>query len=190
MPRAGLSRQRVVEAAGDLADQLGYDRLTLAAVAQHFGVAVPSLYKHIAGLDQLQAEVAAEAITELGKRLAAAIAGETGQGLRALAHAYRQYAHGHPGRYAATVRAADPSNPAAVAASEAVLSTVLSVLEGYGIKGDDAIDTTRAIRSALHGFVTLEAASGFGLPRDIDRSFDRLVTMLESALVRPVTASP
>jgi hypothetical protein len=34
----------------------------------------------------------------------------------------------------------------------------------------------------LHGFVTLEAAGGFGLPRDVDRSFDRLVDALDAAL--------
>ena len=40
----------------------------------------------------------------------------------------------------------------------------------------------RAVRSALHGFVSLEHAGGFGLPVDIDRSFDRLVTAMDRAL--------
>lgn len=188
MPRAGLSLQRVVEAAGDLADEVGYDHLTLAAVAQHFGVAVPSLYKHIAGLDELLAALAVEAIATLGERLSTAA--EAGPGLRPLAEAYRQFARSHPGRYAATVRAADPSDPAARAATERVLATVGSVLEQYNLPSDGAmVDTTRAIRSALHGFVSLEAASGFGLPRDIDLSFHHLVAMLESALLNPVAAS-
>jgi AcrR family transcriptional regulator len=180
----------VVEAAGDLADELGYDRLTLAALAQHFEVAVPSLYKHIAGVDQLLAAVAAEAIAALGERLREATTRSPGRSLRPLAAAYREFAHRHPGRYAATVRAADPSTPAAVAAGESVLATVLTVLAEYGIEGEGAIDTTRAIRSALHGFVSLEAASGFGLPRDVDRSFGHLVAMLETALVSLAAASP
>lgn len=46
---------------------------------------------------------------------------------------------------------------------------------------DDVFDATRALRSALHGFVSLEAAGGFGLPRDVDRSFSRLVTAVDSA---------
>ena len=56
------------------------------------------------------------------------------------------------------------------------------VLAGYQLRDDDAIDATRALRSTLHGFVTLEAAGGFGLPVDVDRSFDRLVRGLITAL--------
>ncbi|MEV1143797.1 TetR family transcriptional regulator, partial [Micromonospora sp. NPDC049799] len=53
MPRAGLTPQTVVRAAADLADEVGLDRLTLAAVAARLGVALPSLYKHVRGADAL-----------------------------------------------------------------------------------------------------------------------------------------
>ncbi|MDI5938548.1 TetR-like C-terminal domain-containing protein, partial [Micromonospora sp. DH15] len=54
-------------------------------------------------------------------------------------------------------------------------------LRGYGLDGDDAVDATRVLRSALHGFLALEAAGGFGLPRDLDRSYDQLVAGLDVA---------
>jgi catechol 2,3-dioxygenase-like lactoylglutathione lyase family enzyme len=66
-----------------------------------------------------------------------------------------------------------------VAASEAVLGTVLAVLAERGLTGEDAIDATRALRAALHGFVALEAAGGFGMPQDVGRSFARLVAGLD-----------
>jgi hypothetical protein len=44
-----------------------------------------------------------------------------------------------------------------------------------GLSGDDAVDATRALRAALHGFVVLEAAHGFGVAADVDRSFTRLL---------------
>jgi Tetracyclin repressor-like, C-terminal domain len=43
------------------------------------------------------------------------------------------------------------------------------------------VDATRALRSALHGFVMLENAGGFGLPRDVDRSFGQLVAAFDLA---------
>jgi AcrR family transcriptional regulator len=178
VPRAGLSRELVVAEAATVADEIGYERLTLAAVAERFGVAVPSLYKHVAGLGALRRELALLAIRDLGAHLEQAVQAG-GADLRSVAHAYREFARSHPGRYTATLRAADPSDDEAVAASDAVLATVLTVLGAYGLAGDDGIDAVRTIRSSLHGFVTLERLGGFGLPRDVDRSFERMVEMLD-----------
>jgi hypothetical protein len=38
--------------------------------------------------------------------------------------------------------------------------------------------TRVATRSAIHGFVALEAGGGFGMPDDVDRSFEALLDML------------
>jgi hypothetical protein len=57
---------------------------------------------------------------------------------------------------------------------------VIDVLRAWGLDGDEAVHATRVLRAALHGFVTLEADGGFGLPTDVDESFQRMV----GALVR------
>ena len=181
MPRAGLSREVVVAEAAQVADEVGYDRLTLATVAERLGVAVPSLYKHVNGLGELRRDLTVLALRELGVALGSAVERRGDDGLRAIADAYRGYARSHPGRYPATLRAVDPHDHDADEASRALLRTVFSVLARYGLSGDDAIDATRALRAALHGFVTLEAVGGFGLPRDVDRSFARLVQILDTA---------
>jgi AcrR family transcriptional regulator len=180
VPRAGLSPDVVVAEAARLADEIGLERLTLAGLARRFGVAVPSLYKHVDGLEALRRALAGRSVRELGEALA--VGQREAGGLRGLAVAYRGFAHAHPGRYAATLRAPDPADGEAEAASRSVLETVLAVLDGYGLSGPDAIDATRAVRSALHGFVSLESIGGFGLPQDVDRSFDRLVEILDAAL--------
>lgn len=182
MPRAGLSPSVVVEQAARIADDVGYDQLTLAAVADHFGVAVPSLYKHVDGLDGLRRHLAVQAIAELGSAMSKAVAEGSGDPLRALALAYRGYARSHPGRYRATLQAPGTDNPEAVGVSQSLLDTVYRVLAGYGLGEADLIDATRAFRSALHGFVSLEQVGGFGMPHDIDRSFHRLVDMFDRAL--------
>jgi AcrR family transcriptional regulator len=183
VPRAGLSRRAVVTAAAELADEAGWDRLTLAAVAGRLGVRLPSLYKHIASLDGLRRDVAVLAVTELGAALSAAAVGRAGpEALRAVAAAYRGYGQRHPGRYAATVRAPAPEDVEHNAAAESVLRVVLAVLAGYGVTGEDSIDAARALRSALHGFLTLETAGGFGMPVDIDRSYRRLIDGLDATL--------
>lgn len=172
----------MVDEAARLADEVGLERLTLAMIAQRLGVALPSLYKHVRGLDALLQKLSALATAELAAVLSAAAVGRAGgDAVRALAHAYRTYARTYPGRYLTTQRVPDPEDPEHVAAGERAVGTIYAVLVGYGLTGDDAVDATRALRSALHGFVILDGAGGFGLPRDVDRSYDRLVAALDLA---------
>jgi len=183
MPRPGLTSSRVVEEAGQLADELGLARLTLAGLAARLGVRQPSLYKHIEGMDALQSSIAVRAKLELADTLARSAVGRSrAVAISAMCHAYREWAIAHPGRYASTQRPSTPGDAQAEAADRSVIDVVTAVLAGYNLRDDDAIDATRALRSALHGFVTLETTGGFGLPVDIDRSFDRLVHGLEVAL--------
>ncbi len=182
MPRASLSPALLIAEAARLADAVGFDQLSLAAVARRFGVAVPSLYKHVGGLAGLRRGLAVLAVRELGAALAAAGEGSPGERLRAMAEAYRDYARAHPGRYQATLRAPEPGDAEHRAASDAVLATIFDALAPYGLGRADAVDATRVLRAALHGFVALESEGAFGLPRDVDRSFARLVDVLDSAV--------
>jgi AcrR family transcriptional regulator len=183
VPRAGLSQDRVVHEAERIADEVGLSKLTLAALAESLGVRQPSLYKHIDGMDALQRSIAVRAKLELAEVLGRAAVGKSrGDAVRAVCLAYRSWALEHPGRYAATVRAPAQGDADDLAASTVVAEVVFGVLAGYGLEGDDAVDAVRAMRASLHGFVNLESAGGFGLPRDVARSFDRLVAGLTAAL--------
>lgn len=176
MPRAGLTEDRVVSEAERLCDEVGIDDLSLAALADRLGVRQPSLYKHVDGLPALKRAIAIRAKAELGEVLARASVGKAGDdAIRSLAAAHRTWAHQHPGRYHASVRAADLGDPQDQAATAAAVGVVLDVLAGYGYHGADAVHAARALRSAMHGFVSLEAAGGFGLPESLDDSYDRLV---------------
>jgi AcrR family transcriptional regulator len=196
MPRAGLTPDLIVAEAARLADEVGFEGVTLAVLAARFGVAVPSLYKHIAGIDDVRRRLAIRSVREFGRALEEAIAAApaaksrdraAGQAdrltvLLAMADGYRGYARAHPGRYASSVRAPEPGDAEHRDANAAVLATAFAVLDRYGLAGDDAIDAARALRAALHGFIALEAAGGFGLPRDVERSYHRLVHGLHHAL--------
>lgn len=93
----------VTEVAGDLVDRHGAEALTLALVAKEVGVATPSLYKHVGGLDDLRSRVSAAATIQLSKALAEATVGLAGRdALVALASTYRSYAAEHPGLYPLT----------------------------------------------------------------------------------------
>jgi AcrR family transcriptional regulator len=182
MPRAGLTEERVVEEGERFADEVGLSSLTLAALAERLGVRQPSLYKHITGTDGLRRSIALRAKDELAIVLGRAAVGRArGEAIAAMALAYRAWAHQHPGRYAAAQRAPVPGDIDDEIASASVTQVAFDVMAGYELRDEDAVDAIRALRAALHGFVTLEAAGGFGLPVDVDRSYDRLVAGLTTA---------
>jgi len=183
MPRAGLRPEGVVAAAAELADAEGLERLTLARVAERLGVRTPSLYAHLGGLPDLRRRLAARGSDELAGRLQAAAAGRARrEALAAVAEAYAAYARAHPGGYAALQRAPAADDPEGQAAAARLLEVVAAVLGGYGLEGEDAIHAIRILRAALHGFVSLEAAGGFGLPADPDETLRRLVAILDAGL--------
>ncbi len=183
MPRAGLTTERVVRAAGEMADENGWSQLTLAGLATRLGVRQPSLYKHIESLDGLHRGISLLAKRDLGEVIARATVGRSGRdALRALCLAYRGWVHEHPGRYAATVRAPAADDLEDQQASADVVAVVVAVLAGFGLDGERAIDAARTVRSAVHGFVVLEASGGFGLPRDLDASFAFLIDTLAGGL--------
>jgi AcrR family transcriptional regulator len=183
MPRAGLSTDVVVAEAARLVDLDGAGALTLRAVAESFGVAQPSLYKHIGGLDDLHHRLALVAARDLGTALRRAASGKaTEDALRAVASAYRRYASAHPGCYGYLLRPREDDDDHARASTE-VLEVLYDVLNGYGVvDDDDLVDATRFLRSVMHGFVSLEVGGGFAMARSVDRSFDRALRALDAAL--------
>ncbi|MGH3470528.1 MAG: WHG domain-containing protein [Nocardioidaceae bacterium] len=186
MPRAGLNRARVVAAAALLADEVGFDRLTLAALAKRLGVQLPSLYKHVAGLAALRQQLSVRAKLELADVLARATVGKArGDALRALGVTLRGWAADHPGAYAASLQAPSPGDADDVAASEAAIKVVYDVLEGYALDEDTRIDATRSLRAALDGFAALEQRGAFALTRPVDASFGWLLDSLDLALSSP-----
>ena len=189
MPRAGLNRAAVVEAAGILADEDGLEELSLVDLAERLGVRKPSLYNHIAGIGDIRRELALVGLRELGRSLSRAAAGKAGDdGLFALAEAYRTFVKQRPGLYGATVRSYrlyDPDDPGLEAAESEALEPVLDVLGSCGIREwDEAIHAARGLRSLAHGFATLEEAGGFGMSVDQNESFHRLVRAYADGLLR------
>jgi AcrR family transcriptional regulator len=176
LPRAGLTRESVVEAAADMADEVGVNAITIAALAERLGVKQPSLYKHLDSLAGLHRSVSLLAKRELGEAIARAAVGRSGaDAIFAMSHAYRNWAIRHPGRYDVSQIPASPGDVEAQTTMMAAIQTIADVLTAYQLEGDDSVDAIRAIRSILHGFVSLETSGGFALKADVDRSFDRLI---------------
>ena len=178
--KAGVGEDDVIEAAARIADVQGMEAVTLASVAGALGIRSPSLYAHVDGLDGLRRRLALRAAAAIAEALRDAAAGHTGtDALEAIAHAYRAFAHAHPGWYAAAQRAVRPGEDDELyEALAAAAMPAIEALASLGLPPEETIHRTRAFRAALHGFVTLEQVGGFGRPESVDDSFRRLVALV------------
>lgn len=179
--KAGITHEQVIDAAAGVADRDGLAAVTLAAVAGAIGVRAPSLYSHVDGLDGLRRDLARRATHLLGERLRSA-AGDRADpvaALRSIGHAYRGFAHDHPGLYACLLPVPQPDDdPEGAAAAEVPVRTISALLADLGISIDRHVDVIRAFRALLHGFVDLELGHGFGLAQPVDASFDLALDLL------------
>ncbi|AYC37715.1 TetR/AcrR family transcriptional regulator [Streptomyces griseorubiginosus] len=182
-PRAGLTPERLTVAAADLADEVGFENVTLAGLAKRFGVKDASLYSHVRNLQDLRVRVALLAGGEMIDRIAVAVAGRAGKdALAAFAGAYRAYALERPGRYAATQIRIDQSLIAGTPALRRTAEITYGMLRAYGLSEPDLTDAVRLLRATFHGYCALESTGGFGAPRDVRASWDKAVDALHIAL--------
>ncbi|MEU8657755.1 TetR/AcrR family transcriptional regulator [Actinoplanes philippinensis] len=192
MPRAGLAPAAVIEAAAALADEVGLEKVTMGLLAERLGVRTPSLYKHVDSLEALRRGITLQAMRDFRDAVSRVAVGRAGpDAVRAFAGAYRRWSVAHPGRYASAVRAPDTGDEDEEhrRLNNEVMQIMYDVLAGFELRGTHAVDAARVLRSSLHGFVTVEAAGGFGLPRDVDRSYrfliDTIIAGLQNVPVEP-----
>ena len=167
---------RVCEKAGVLANRNGLDGLSMSGLAEALNIRTPSLYSHVAGIADVRRRLALHGLVELERGAARSTIGKSGpEALRALLNGYRNWARKNPGIYAATVPTPDPSDREWRAAADRLSETCLAAIQGYDLPGDTASHALRALRSVVHGFVSLEAAGAMRGAVARDESFNWLI---------------
>ncbi|MHC3467833.1 TetR/AcrR family transcriptional regulator [Streptomyces sp. 7R007] len=183
MVRAGLSAERLTLAGAELADEVGFDQVTVSALARRFDVKVASLYSHVRNSHDLRTRIALLALEEMADRAADALAGRSGKdALTALADVYRDYARQHPGRYAAAQLRLDPETAAASAGVRHARMT-RALLRGYDLTEPDQTHAVRLLGSVFHGYVSLELGGAFSHSApDTQETWTRVLDALDALL--------
>ncbi|GAA0682050.1 TetR-like C-terminal domain-containing protein [Streptomyces malaysiensis subsp. malaysiensis] len=183
MARVGLTTERLTRAGAELADEVGFDQVTVSALARRFDVKVASLYSHVKNSQDLKTRIALLALEELADLAADALAGRAGKdALVAFANVYRNYAREHPGRYTAARLRLDPETAAASAAVRHSQMT-RAILRGYDLAEPDQTHAVRLLGSVFHGYVSLELAGGFSHSApDSQESWSRALDALDALL--------
>jgi AcrR family transcriptional regulator len=205
-------------ALGQLAEG-GPQALSLNAIAKNLGVSGPALYRYFANRDSLLTDLVIDAYRDFAAALETATAGTRRDApadrLRALAHAYRDWAQAEPHRYRLLFRAPLPGYDAhserLVEASQLAMNVAIDVLcdlipaapltqQGAlgpqldqwaerqrltGVTASAALHAT-ILWARLHGLISLEIEGNFAsMGLDPTPLYDAEVTGIIGSVVAP-----
>jgi AcrR family transcriptional regulator len=152
-------RDLILRTARELAESEGWDAVTTRRLAEAVDYSQPVLYGHFKNMNAIADAVAIQGVEELIALLRSARrnAPAAVAGLRAVAHAYLEYASNHPAVYEATfVRPTDLAfasidSPLLLKSAFAQIQAAVEPFAG----ADDPETLTEVFWSALHGQATL-----------------------------------
>jgi AcrR family transcriptional regulator len=184
MPAHSQTSTAAIVAAGRrLLETRGVEALTMRDVADAVGVRAPSLYKRVRGRGDLVRLILEDVTDELTAALdAAAGSGDPAADVRAMAGAYRAFAHSNPVAYALMYAPRPvPGATARSVRSSAALLRVVTELAGP----EHALPAARTIVAWANGFITMELAGAFRLGGDLQEAWefglDRILAAVRAA---------
>ena len=175
MPRAQLTKEKVIDAALNLANTQGLEHLSLKDLAKELNIKPPSLYNHVKNIAELRLELHKRGLQEFKSLMQKAIMGQSGEAaLKALAIAYRNFAKENPALFFASLDTVEDKPELYTLGSE-VLEIFSAVFIAFKLKDQALIHAIRTYRAALTGFIYLELKGSFGMNVSIDESFNQLI---------------
>lgn len=161
-------RDDVLAAARDMLDEQGWDRLSMVALAERVGIKAPTLYNSVENLDDLRRQLWILVVRDMGESIRDAVLGLSGDdAVRAIATAYRAYAHKYPRRYALPVSIPGLKGPDILAAISVATETANAVFRWYGITGDDATVANTLLSASMSGFLAMELQGAMQVDPDL-----------------------
>ena len=165
-------RQLVAEARA-LLEEGGPDGLTMRTLAGRVGIRAPSIYKHVAGREALEAAVVADGLREFAEAGEEAVR-DAADPLGALARAYRGFARAHPHLYRLMNDRPLPRDRLPEGLEARAGAPLLAAMGGDP-------DRARAAWAFAHGMVMLELTDRFPEGADLDAAWRAGLTALHAA---------
>ncbi len=149
----------------------GVDGLTVSRLANRLGIKAPSLYKRFSGRDAILAEVERKVFAMLGAALERSRKeADPAMSLLAACRAHRAFAKKHVRLYPLLFSQTRLNDKEAQEVRYQAADSILKIFQDD--KPDVALKKARTMTAFVHGFVSIEIASGFQMGGDVDAAFD------------------
>lgn len=152
-----VTKAAVIQVASEIADENGLNNVSLKIVAEKLNIRTPSLYNHIASLDDLLQAVAHNGMKTMNDRMTQAAVGNAGDtSIKSVSVAYLQFMIEHPGVYEIIQWATWHGNEETAKIFDDYKSLLTTLILSCGFKEQVTDEILNLIMGILHGYTTLQ----------------------------------
>ncbi|SDO25222.1 transcriptional regulator, TetR family [Paenibacillus sp. yr247] len=154
--KRNLTKDKIIAAALEFANDIGVRELTFPRLAEKLGIKYPSLYNHYPNLEELRTDMAAWLFRLLNEEVGRSLIGKSrGAAVSIYATAYRNLAMKYRGSYELLTSIPKQGNKSLYEESSKHAAILMQILESFELDRAALIHKSRFLRSAIHGFISL-----------------------------------
>jgi hypothetical protein len=178
-----ITIELIAQAAGEIADKIGLEKLSLKEVAEKLGIKSPSLIFHVKNLNGLKHLLGQYTMQILVSELLRTGFGKSGlDAIAAVGNAAIHFSVEHPGMYESVqwmiVNYISNNNKKSdYAAFMQVTDLFYGVFKDTPLSDIEISHIIRGLRSLTHGFATIAGHTGFGHPSEAKESFEYCLSL-------------
>ena len=179
MPRAGLTKEKVIEKAAGLAHEKGLSSVTVTSLSEYLGIKKPSLYYHVSSQEEVVEGLMIYGWKKVSEEIVVKAADtDAHESLRKYAREFYRFALANPGVFEAMLWYNKYVNEELSKATEGLYNFFFEQTDKLGIQKDTANHLLRTYRAFLEGFIMLDIHHSFGNPISISESFELSLDVL------------
>lgn len=173
MPRAGLSKEEILQKAIELANEKGIDYLSVTTLSEYLGIKKPSLYYHAKTVKEVIQWIMIYGWQKVSTKIVAkAKDTDPETSMKKYARLFYKFAKANPGVFEAMLWYNKYSSEELKNATEGLYKFFFNQTGKMGISKKKANHLLRTFRAFLEGFILLEAHNSFGNPVSVKESFE------------------
>jgi hypothetical protein len=178
-----ITIELIAQTAGEIADKIGLEKLSLKEVAEKLGIRSPSLIFHVKNLNGLKRLLGQYTTRILASELLRIGFGKSGfDAVAAVGNAVIHFAVEHPGMYESVQwmivdYISDNNKELDYTAFKQVTDLFYGVFKDMRLSDIEISHIIRGLRSLTHGFATIAGHKGFGYSSDAKESFEYCLSL-------------
>lgn len=176
MQKRNLTKEKIIQAAFLLADEIGLNQVSFPKIAEKLDIKYPSLYNHFTNMDNLKTEMTIYFLNQLNLKLMQRLIGKSGEdAIREFAYVYREFAFQNKIGYGLFMNISSTEDMEVNRLAKETGSIIHQVLDFYIKDETYLIHKSRALRSFLHGFISLYFLGYFQGTANLEDSFRLMI---------------